>query len=148
MGVIRKTSVKFLVRPTKKCEICSVIMEKPLNFGKGHWERKRFCSKSCQYKAWTGKNENAMAWKGEDVLVYTKHTWLYKNYGKANKCENALCKGKSMWFDWAKKTECEYEKKRENYWMLCRSCHRQYDMTEEKKQKAVMNLHWYRKAVI
>ena len=135
-------------RPTKPCGSCSMPFEKPLNVGISHWGRRRYCSKRCQYKASELVNEHARAWKGENVLVYTKHTWLYKNFGKANRCEMPTCEGKSTWFDWAKKTGCKYEKKRENFWMLCRKCHRKYDMTEEKKRKAIKNLHWYRKGVI
>lgn len=133
-------------RPTKICKTCKKVFEKPLNFGKSHWEKRKFCNRKCEANYRVGKkNELAPGWKGENVLVYSKHKWLYKNYGKANKCENIKCEGKSEWFEWAKKTECEYEKKRENFMMLCRKCHRKYDMTPEKREKAIMNLHWYKK---
>ena len=59
------------------------------------------------------------------------HKWLYKHYGKANKCENPLCKKLSFQFQWAKKKGCDYEHKRENFIMLCQTCHRNYDHTPE-----------------
>ena len=36
------------------------------------------------------------------------------------------------------------ERKRENFLRLCRSCHRRYDLTEEKSKKAQENLWWVR----
>jgi len=55
------------------------------------------------------------------------HKWLRKHYGKADRCENPFCDGKSKRYHWAKLTEAKYEHKRENFWMLCASCHRVYD---------------------
>lgn len=62
------------------------------------------------------------------------HGWLVYKYGNADRCENPLCSGKSKTFEWALKTGCEYEKKRENFVKLCRSCHRRYDWDEEKSE--------------
>ncbi len=72
------------------------------------------------------------------------HKWLDTNYGKPRICESKTCDGKTenRWFDWAKKTGMEYERNRKNFFRLCRSCHRKYDMTEEKKQQAMDNLWW------
>jgi DNA-binding XRE family transcriptional regulator len=55
------------------------------------------------------------------------HIWLYKKYGKAKKCENKKCNNESATFDWAKLKNKEYEFKRDNFIMLCRSCHYYYD---------------------
>jgi len=62
------------------------------------------------------------------------HNWLRHMFGKANKCNNREkhvltfnCSGKSKRFDWAKKKNCNYERKRENFYMLCGSCHSIYD---------------------
>ena len=118
-------------RPQKFCEVCKTYFNKPINVGKSYWARRRFCSKPCQYQYMVGKrNEQGRGWKGENVTLNTIHSWLYKNYGKANKCENENCLGKSKFYDWAKKTECQYEKKRENFMMLCRKCHHKYDGRE------------------
>jgi hypothetical protein len=52
------------------------------------------------------------------------------------------CEGKSIWFDWAKKEGKKYERNRDNFLRLCRSCHRRYDLTPEKRKKAIKNLWW------
>lgn len=63
------------------------------------------------------------------------HKWLTAHYGKANKCENEDCKGVSLKFHWAKKQGCKYDYKRENFLMLCISCHRKYDITKEQVER-------------
>lgn len=56
------------------------------------------------------------------------HNWLRTVYGKPNKCDNIKCKGiGSGKFDWAKVKDKEYDFKRENFIMLCKSCHYYYD---------------------
>jgi hypothetical protein len=74
-------------------------------------------------------------------MIYEKvHSWLKYHYGKSNKCENDKCEKKSTNYQWAKLSDKKYECKRENFWMLCASCHRKYDsklkegfMVKEKK---------------
>lgn len=62
---------------------------------------------------------------------YAIHKWLEKHYGKAHKCEaGAQCRGDSIMYHWAKRQGMPYEHKRENFIMLCASCHRKYDMTD------------------
>ncbi len=63
------------------------------------------------------------------------HKWLYKHHGKANKCDNLFCEKKSKVFHWAKKKECLYEHKIENFIKLCCKCHRKYDDTKERSLK-------------
>ena len=63
------------------------------------------------------------------------HYWLKKNFGKANCCEKEDCKGISKKFEWALKKDCGYEKKRDSFQMLCKSCHAIQDVTEEGMQK-------------
>jgi hypothetical protein len=63
------------------------------------------------------------------------HYWIRKNYGKATSCESKDCKGISKKFEWAKVTGVAYERNRGNFIMLCGSCHRKYDMTEELREK-------------
>lgn len=63
------------------------------------------------------------------------HSWLAKHYGKADHCENPECNGKGIVFEYALKIGHEHDRNRDNYLMLCRSCHRNYDMTDEKKAK-------------
>jgi len=63
------------------------------------------------------------------------HSWLRAKHGKANKCENKKCNHKSECYDWALIKGKEYDFKRSNFKMLCRSCHKLYDITEESKLK-------------
>lgn len=55
------------------------------------------------------------------------HAWLKYNFGAANTCENKDCLKITQIFQWAKKRNCSYEKIRENFIMLCQSCHQKYD---------------------
>ena len=55
------------------------------------------------------------------------HKWLINSFGKAHKCENEDCKKVSIAFDYALIKGKNYEKKRENFIMLCRGCHTKYD---------------------
>jgi hypothetical protein len=65
----------------------------------------------------------------------TVHLWINQNFGKADRCENKLCKNKSKKYHWAKLKDKVYEFKRENFIMLCASCHYYYD--ERFKNKIV-----------
>lgn len=59
------------------------------------------------------------------------HKWLKYHYGSPYRCENPLCQGVSKRYHWAKIEGKEYEHKRENFMMLCASCHHKYDLTDE-----------------
>jgi hypothetical protein len=89
------------------------------------------------------KNERSNRWKGDNVTVHTIHQWMVANFGNPTKCEALDCEGKSEFYDWALKKGKEYKKNKNNFLRLCRSCHRKYDMTPEKKEKAIRNLIWY-----
>jgi len=69
----------------------------------------------------------------ENEISYSGiHKWLFYNYGKAGKCESNCCKNKTpKRFEWALLKGLKYEKKRDNFIMLCASCHRKYDMTRD-----------------
>lgn len=66
-------------------------------------------------------------WKGDFVKYSGLHKWLRDNFGKANKCENENCPGKSKNFDYAKIKGKKYLRRRENFMMMCHPCHKQYD---------------------
>lgn len=67
-------------------------------------------------------------WSGEMVGYKGIHKWLIINFGKANKCENPECSCKEPEkFEWSLINGMEYERKRDNFWMLCTSCHKTYD---------------------
>ncbi len=63
------------------------------------------------------------------------HSWLRYYHGKAYKCENISCSGKGKRFGYALLKGKIYEKVRENFIMLCGSCHGIYDTTQAKRQK-------------
>lgn len=54
------------------------------------------------------------------------HKWLYARFGKAIKCENKRCKGKSNTFVWAN-ISGKYKRERNDFLMLCQSCHMKAD---------------------
>lgn len=74
------------------------------------------------------KTEIMEAYYKEQPLNYsTLHTWLRLHFGRADRCENLQCTKKSKKFNYAKIKGYEYEYKRENFVMLCASCHFYYD---------------------
>ena len=60
------------------------------------------------------------------------HDWINRHYGKASKCSNPECKSISQFFEYCLKKGCEHDRNIDNYIELCRSCHRLYDMPEDK----------------
>ncbi len=85
------------------------------------------------------QKEKNFKWKGEEASYYAFHIWLFTNFGKANKCENPECKYprknknnqiiyQPKRFHWALIHGKEHGHFRENYFMLCASCHKLYDM--------------------
>jgi len=64
------------------------------------------------------------------------HNWLNYHYGKADKCENDNCISVNpKRFERALIKGRKHERKKENYIMLCSSCHRRYDYTDEQRKK-------------
>lgn len=68
------------------------------------------------------------------------HTWLNKHHGKANKCECGNCSNKTERYEYALKRGYKHDRKRDNYLMLCRSCHRRYDLTKEQKNRLISQI--------
>lgn len=73
------------------------------------------------------RGKKSPQWKGDNVGYFGLHYWIRNTFGKANKCENKDCPHKSKQFQWALLRGASYERKRENFIMLCRSCHSHYD---------------------
>jgi hypothetical protein len=70
-------------------------------------------------------------WKGDSATTKSFHVWLKLHYGKANKCENKKCKSDNpKRFEWANIKNHKYSHKREDYIMLCATCHRRMDNGE------------------
>ena len=74
----------------------------------------------------------------KDDIDYNKyqriHYWLRKKYSLIKKCETVGCPSKGR-IEWALKHGKEYKFNRDNFLMLCKSCHTKYDFTEETKLK-------------
>lgn len=75
-------------------------------------------------------------WNGGSAHYRSVHMTLKKRYGKPLFCENRenrlfpfFCSEKCNIFDWAKKSDSKYTALREDYYQLCRSCHKKYDLT-------------------
>lgn len=117
-----------LVHMTHTCVKCGDDFDryiKPRDLKRG---RGKFCSRECfhSYHRDTFVGENHWSWK--ETLTYgSLHDWLGRKFGSASKCEGSECKGVSIVYQWALIKGKEYEKKRENFMMLCRACHYKYD---------------------
>lgn len=71
-----------------------------------------------------------------DKNYFRSHAWLIYWHGRASKCENPDCSYKNpKRYEWALIKGKRHEKKRENYFQLCASCHRKYDYTENQRHK-------------
>jgi hypothetical protein len=87
------------------------------------------------------RGKNAPNWK-DKVCKQSVHQWLNVTFGKLELCENENCLSKTKLYEWCLKTGMKYEKKRENFLRLCRSCHRKYDWNDKKTKQAIKNLWW------
>ena len=74
-------------------------------------------------------------WRGGKAKYQALHNWIRKSYGKATKCENSQCLGKSKQYQWALRQSRKYSRKVRDYIQLCRSCHRKMDITVETRKK-------------
>lgn len=77
------------------------------------------------------------------------HKFLRESYGPANFCENLECTKDSTRYEWALKHGYKHEKNRDNYQMLCRTCHGKYDFIHRNKGHVSnptqrITLHWIR----
>jgi hypothetical protein len=63
------------------------------------------------------------------------HHWMYRNYGKASKCEleNTSCTKKSSRYHWSN-ISGEYKKERADWQELCASCHMKFDYTDHQRK--------------
>lgn len=82
--------------------------------------------------------------KPSDNLYKNIHQWLSKKYGKADCCQWNNCKWSSTLYEYALKSDKEYDKNRDNFIMLCRSCHRKYDWDNwlQEPQRKIFRESW------
>lgn len=79
-------------------------------------------------KKYRYKGEKAGNWKGLEVGYIALHQWMRKNFDWLEVCE--LCpitRGLHL----SNKTQI-YTRDKENWWILCASCHRRYDNSYRK----------------
>lgn len=76
-------------------------------------------------ESWIG--ENHPQWKGDAIGYRMIHQWLQEKFGKATKCENKKCSRKSQNFQWALIKGKKYSRKRDIFFQLCASCHKNHD---------------------
>lgn len=84
----------------------------------------KFCSYKCKGLVIRGKNHGRYRLS---IGYSGVHLWLYKEFGYALCCENLYCQKRSIVFEWSLIKGKEYERNRENFWQLCKSCHIIYD---------------------
>lgn len=97
------------------------------------------CGKSLSRKEYTRcRSCFALERKGkfikEEVTYHAIHRWIRVVYGSANECEGFRCEHKSKTFEWSLLKGKNYERKRENYWQLCKTCHNLYDCVYDRKK--------------
>lgn len=118
-----------LDRKKQVCDRCKNLFAAPhiqpycsrLCANKNPWNKGKKCPQL------SGKNNGN--WKSDNEY-FQVHSWMVREYGKANKCESNECNQKSEFFEWALLKGKDYKKDRSNFWQLCKSCHRKYDFTE------------------
>lgn len=81
----------------------------------------KYCSQKCSSDARILENP------GYNAL----HMWLGNHFPKKNVCEHC---NRAIKTDYAKLIGKEYERNRENFIELCKSCHRKYDATPEQTE--------------
>jgi len=65
-------------------------------------------------------------WVKDKNNYFRVHAWMYKNYGKAIKCDNPTCKRTCNKFEWSNKSH-DYKKDINDWQQLCITCHRSFD---------------------
>lgn len=111
----------------KNCESCKKeFLTWPYMLRNG-WGR--FCGSLCANRWVNDQFLKEKHWNWQKKPSYTAiHLWLRKEYGPANKCSNKIdCPKKAEVYNWCLKKGKEYERKRQNFIMLCRACHVKYD---------------------
>lgn len=120
----------------KTCVGCGIEYE----LGSYHRKYRKYCSHGCSIKNHTG-NKHPF-WKENTYSKHAVHNWVKRWKVKPSFCE--VCGTINVVLDWANRDGL-YKRILDDYICMCRSCHRKYDMTPEKKQKAIQNLPWYKK---
>ena len=79
------------------------------------------------------KGKKNHKWKGNNVLYFSLHSWIIREYGKANKCEEC---GGIYRVEWAN-ISGKYKRDIKDWKQLCCVCHRAFDgITKLTKEQA------------
>ena len=97
----------------------------------------KFCSRKCMGIRNLGAGNPG--WLGDDVSYRGLHQWIENNYGKPNKCEGLNCSSKYQMYQWSN-VSGNYKRNRDDWQMLCISCHRKYDCTDGTREKLRNNI--------
>ena len=103
----------------------TLSQEARLNIGNAHKGKKLSIE--------TKRKIGVASYKGEKVTYIAKHMWLYRKFGKANRCDQAdeTCKGR---FEWSNVSN-EYYRNIDDWQQLCASHHKRYDIEHKKGNK-------------
>ena len=82
------------------------------------------------------KAEEHPRWKGDDVGYASLHEWISVNWGKAKQFD---CECGKQAIDWANITNI-YDRVRENWKPMCRSCHKKFDKADTSKAREALRL--------
>jgi len=78
------------------------------------------------------------SWKGTEVSYNGLHRWFARNYRHLKtKCSNCSSKDK---LEFALKKGCTHSRDINRYFVLCDSCHKKYDYTDERRAKLSKSL--------
>lgn len=89
------------------------------------------------------EGEQNYKWKGEEAGYRAKHNWIERQLSKADKCEicglNNIPEGMDRYFDWANISD-EYNRDKDDWVMLCRKCHKKFDMLKKRNLYVVQGV--------
>lgn len=71
------------------------------------------------------------SWKGDSANYVTKHQWIYRNFGKADRCE-LNPSHTERYFEWHNLSG-QYLRDRSDWIMVCGSCHRKIGRAKNAK---------------
>lgn len=116
---------------------------------------KNYCNRVCKGLGQRGKPNNSSTkftkganmgtshprWKGDSITYEGIHSFIKRRFGVASKCENPECvyprldsrrrlMEKPRGFDWANVSGL-YKRERSDWWPLCKSCHKKYDLRKK-----------------
>lgn len=88
-----------------------------------------------RFKSGANKAEKHHLWNGDNASYTAKHVWIYRNFGKASKCENPKCQCKNPHhYEWANLSG-KYYRDMSDWKQLCVSCHLRMDKRRTGKCK-------------